>query len=254
MRALLLLALAVALSSCFQITSVLSVRPDGTATLRDELTLSGMGLMALAEEAGGDPWADLDLEARAEALGEGVRLASFEPREDGFTATYEVDDVRQLEYTPPEGMGETAEIGEVAFRFRFEEPAAGAPATLYVLVPKPDPGKPTPPADTAEAEAETSPAEQAQGLAMMRGIVGDARITVAVDVEGEVVDTTADYADGNRVTLFDLPFGPFIDFLADNPELLEGQQNASPAAFYELMNEAEGIQIEEPGTIRVRFR
>ena len=108
MRFVYALVLAVVLSGCFHIDSLLTVRPDGSATLRDEVTLSGMALMALmeTEDDEGSPFDEAAMEARAEALGEGVRVASFEPREDGYTVVFDVDDVRQLRYATPEALGE----------------------------------------------------------------------------------------------------------------------------------------------------
>ena len=49
MRPVLAACLLLVLSGCFQSSSVLTVRPDGTATLRDEVTLSGMALMAIGQ-------------------------------------------------------------------------------------------------------------------------------------------------------------------------------------------------------------
>ena len=136
--------LAVVLSGCFHVDSLLTVRPDGSATLRDEVTLSGMALMALAEdeETGESLFGEDVLSDRAATLGEGVRLASFERREDGFSAVYEVDDVRRLRYSTPETLGEEGERAgpeSIDLSFGFD---GGDPATLRVIVPKPKAEKP----------------------------------------------------------------------------------------------------------------
>jgi len=259
-RPALLAVLAVALAGCFQMSSVLSVRADGSATLRDELTLSGMGLMALAEEAGGeDPWDQADFEARAAALGEGVRLVSFEPREDGFAAVYEVADVRTLRYSVQEGMGSSDVSGDLAFAFGFDAATADAPATLRVLIPKPAQAKTGPPvavgvdASLIEEPAADAAERSQQVIGMMRSFLEDARLTVAVEVEGEITQTNAAFAEGARVTLFDLPFGPFLDAMADNPSWMSGGPT-SAADMYDRVAEVEGIRIERPRTVRVRFR
>ena len=252
MRALPVLVLAVALSGCFYVDSVLTVRPDGSATLRDEVTFSGMALMALAEdeETGEAPFGEDDLAERAATLGEGVRLASFERREDGFVAIYDVDDVRRLRYATPEVMGdEGGETGPdgIDLSFAFDD---GDPATLRVVVPKPEPEKPTEPADTLGVD----PAEQVRMLTMMRSFFADARVTVAVEVEGEIVETNASYVDGPSVTVFDIPFAAVFDVMEANPEMMDGTAPPDPAALLDQMREIEGVRLERPGTVRVRFR
>ena len=252
MRTLLALALAVVLSGCFYVDSVLTVRPDGSATLRDEVTFSGMALLALAEdeETGEAPFGEDDLAERAATLGAGVRLASFERREDGFVAVYDVDDVRQLQYATPEVLGDEGDGSGpegVDLSFAFD---GGDPATLRVLVPKPEPDKPAEPVDTTAVD----PAEQARMLTMMRSFFADARVTVAVEVEGEIVETNAAYVDGPRVTVFDLPFTALFDVMEANPDMMSGAAPPDPAALFDQMREVEGVRLERPGTVRVRFR
>ncbi|PAP78132.1 hypothetical protein [Rubrivirga marina] len=252
MRFVYALVLAVVLSGCFHIDSLLTVRPDGSATLRDEVTLSGMALMALmeTEDDEGSPFDEAAMEARAEALGEGVRVASFEPREDGYTVVFDVDDVRQLRYATPEALGENEGEGPdgVDLSFGFDE---GDPSTLRVLVPKPEPDDDK--VEASDAAPEVDPQEQARMLAMMRSFFADARMTVAVEVEGAIEETNASYVDGSRVTLFDLPFVAVFDVMEANPELM-GNEPPEPEAMLDELRAIEGVRMEGPGTVRVRFR
>ena len=264
---LLVAALALVLSGCFQISSVLTVRPDGSATLRDEVTLSGFALMALeeaAEEGGEDPeemFARADFEKRAAALGDGVALVSLEPSEGGYVAVYSVADVRRLRFSTPslpsdDDDGTEADGGPlgdgVDLTFAFEE---GDPATLRVVVPKPEPSKDEAPEADADGMVETEddvdPADQARMMGMMRSFFGDARMTVQVEVEGEIVETTSAYADGSTVTLFDLPMSALFDLIEEEPELLEADDDEAALARLRAM---EGVRMEGPGTVRVRFR
>lgn len=254
MRPALLAVLALALTGCFQMSSVLTVRPDGSATLTEEMTLSGMGLMALAAEAeGGDPWADLDFEGRAAAMGEGVRLASFEPSEDGYRAVYEIDDVDGFGYVTDDELGGDEIGGHLDYQIRFEPAADGGPATLRLFLPKPEAEKPGP--AEAEMEAEDAPDEEAtaQAIGMMRMFLGEARVTVAVDVEGTVTETTAAHVDGSRVTLLDFPFSALIDALEDDPTLFDGGQPPT-AELLARIDGIEGLRMQGPGSVRVRFR
>ncbi len=244
MRALVVL-FAVALSGCFQVASVLTVRPDGSAQLRDQVTLSGMALMALEETGEGEGlFSRSEMETRAQALGEGVRLASFETHDDGYTAVYDVDDVRRLSYASPTlDSGSEASDG-IGMTFGFDD---GAPSTLRLFVPKPSPAK------SAGDATEVDPESQSQAIQMMRGFLEDARVTVAVEVDGEIVETNAPAVDGTRLTVYDVPFGVLFDAMAEDPSLAEAG-SSDPAAVMARFRGVDGIRIPAPGTIRVRFR
>ena len=251
-----------ALSGCFHISSLLTVRPDGSATLRDEVTLSGFALMALEEAAaeGGEDASEMfaraDFEARAERLGEGVRLVTLEAADDGYVAVYEVPDVRALRYSTPDvpsGDGDDVPLGEnVDLAFAFDR---GDVSTLRIVVPKPTPDKPEPSrADDdgmVEVEDEMDPADQARMIGAMRSFFDDARMTVAVEVEGEIVETTSAHADGSTVTVFDLPFSAVFDLLEEDPSVMEALDDTEAIA---RLQATEGVVIESPGTVRVRFR
>ena len=245
MRLVAALLLVVVLGGCFQVASVLTVRPDGSAVLRDEVTLSGMALLAL-EEAREDegPFSRAEMVARADALGEGVRLLSVEARDDGYTALYTVDDVRQIRYATPAPDAGSDAAGGIALSFGFDE---GDPSVLRVFVPKPPAAKPTEPA------AEIDSVAQARALGMVRGVLSDARVTVTIEVEGDVVDTNATTVDGPRITVYDVPFDVLLDAMEKDPALGAGG-SPDPAAVLSTLRAVEGLTIPAPGTIRVRFR
>ena len=249
--------LAVALSGCFHVSSVISVRPDGSATVRDSVAFSGFLALAMAEarESGEDPGLfDRDqAQARARALGADVRLERFELTDAGYVAVYAAPDVRAVRYSAPDLEGGSADDDpagsdpDVDLRFLFE---TGDPATLRVLVQKPPPVKREGAArDAGEADDFSDVEDLLSGLGPT---FGDARMVVSLRVEGEVVEATADYADGSEVTLFDLPFSA----LFENAEVLAqiGQDAPSSAAAYEALDGIEGVRIQKPGTVRVRFR
>ena len=247
--------LAVALSGCFHVSSVISVRGDGSATVRDSVAFSGFLALAMAEARENGDDADLfsrdQAEARARALGADVRLNRFEAMEAGYVAVYSTPDVRTLHYSAPDLEADSTDTAaaspdpDVALRFLFED---GDPATLRVIVQKP------PPAKRAEPDpdsGEDSPYLNA-AVGEMGSMFGDARMVVSLRVEGEVVETTADYADGSEVTLFDLPFWA----LFENAEVLAqiGRDAPSSSVAYEMLDGVEGVRIQKPGTVCVRFR
>ena len=253
-RTTLLLAFAVALCGCFETVSVLTVRPDGSATLRDHVTLSGMALLALRDEAGEDElFSDESFELRAQAMGPGVRLAGVERTDDGYVATYEVDDVRSVRLAPAElpDLGESDDAPFLSdgseLQFRLSE--ADGLSTLRILVPKDTPSKPAPSLSDDEDELP----DAAEMMEMMGAFFEGARVRLAVRVEGTVEETNATYVDGSEVTLIDLPFEAMLSYLAENPDQMDvGQQDS--AAMMDALDQIDGVQIQRPGTVRVRFR
>lgn len=246
-------ALALVLSGCFQLASVLTVRPDGSGTLEDRVTLSetalGFARMADSTDAEGGLADREALEARAAALGPGVRLLRVDEAEDGYTAVYAFDDVSAIQYTlprPPIGEDAGEDDDQRPFAFAFER---GATSTLRVTVPDDD----QPEADTTTAADETDPEQTRQMLAMMRMMLGEAHVSVALRVDGEIVETDAEYVDGGSVTLLDLQMGALIDVLDEHPELM-GRDRPPLGEIRAMLGDTDGLQIQPPGTLSVRFR
>ena len=89
-------------------------------------------------------------------------------------------------------------------------------------------------------------------LGMMRSMMGDARLTMAVEVEGEVIDSNAVTRDGARITILNLPFMAILDAMDENPALAESASD--PSSRLAEMNAIEGVVVPMPGTTRIRFR
>lgn len=239
LRPALLLA-AVALAGCFDMVSTVTVRPDGSALVRDSVTFSGMD--GLLDDAMRPDKAALRL--RAEALGEGVTLAGVATHDDGYTAVYSVRDVGALRYTLPDldlsddPDAETVADGPLNLSFAFEP---GRPATLRVVVPDEAAGAGDAPVTDEEA------AEMRQAFGLMRAMLGEAHVAVRVEVEGRVVESDAAFRDGSVVTLADFAFEDLVD-------ALEATGGAGPegglAAFLAGHGDA---RVQEAGTVTVRF-
>lgn len=254
LHSLALVAVACALTGCFEIASTLSVRPDGSAVLTDRVEVSGMGALALADADGKGGGLDkAHFQARATALGDGVTLVSVERRETGFTAVYAVPDVRRLRYTAPDlPLGEDDEdrtLADESLMLSFEfDP--GDPAALRVVVPEEVAGGEGAPDEGPVTDDELREARRV--LEIARSLLGDARMAVEVVVEGDIVDTDAAYVDGSTVTVYDVQFGSLFDAIAENPELM--REGAPPTdMMLSLLAGREGVQIEEPGVVQIRF-
>ncbi len=256
MRVVLALLLVPALAGCFTLASTITVRPDGSGTIRDSVAVSGIGALAFQ-----DPEDDKDgglvdkarLQARAAALGEGVTLMGMEETESGYVALYAFPDVRALRYAAPNlplGEDDNAKtIADEAFdlSFDFEE---GDPATLRITVPDNE----APASDDGPAAEPTAQErEQAQrGIEMLRALLGDAHVRLALVLDGDVVETDAAVIDGSTLTFVDIVFDELLDVMEEHPELMRGDEPPTHH-LQTLLAGHEGIAIQPPGVVTVRF-
>lgn len=72
----------------------------------------------------------------------------------------------------------------------------------------------------------------------------------SLQIESEIIETTAAYAGRSEITLHDLPFGA----LFEQAGVLAGLGQAPEADVLARLDEIEGVQIQQPGTVRARFR
>lgn len=256
--ALLSLLLLPALTGCFTIASTITVQPDGSGTLRDEVEVQGpFALAALAAAEDEDEGGFVDkaqLQARAAALGDGVTLMEIEEHEAGYTALYTFSDIGDLRYSTPDlpigedGDDETISDDAFDLLFSFSE---GSPSTLRITVPESDDAEDGDASETEEVTAEDRE-NAARGLGMMRALLGDARLAVEVVVEGEIAETDAAFVDGSTVTLIDLSFNDVFDVLEEHPELMT--DDAPPTDdLPALLIGREGVAFQPPGEVTVRF-
>ena len=248
LRHVLLAALAVGLAGCFTFRSTIRVGPDGSGTVTEMLVLSGPARTVIGGAAAplSTPAA---LAVRAARLGEGVTVARSDTAGGVRTTVYAFPDIARLQFRMPDNASEAADVAAVAnvpplYTFAFEPAASGGAATLRIVVPEP-PRVPEPPAGAPADSA------AANGLALARVLLGDARATVEVVVDGEALDTAAH--DGPATTLLDLVFESLFDLVAEHPALMA---YADPPLdeIRRLGAGRDGIAVQAPGTVAIRFR
>lgn len=243
-------ALGLAAAGCFTFRSTITVRPDGSGTLTETLALSGPALRMV--QAGDAPLSTPDaLALRALALGAGVTVARSDTAGGVRTTVYAFEDIRALEYRFPDNA--TAETGPGAavpplFRFAFRPAdAPGEPVALGVLVPT------LPETAPAAAPDSAALARAVASASVLRVLMGDARATVELVVDGATVDSDADLRVGNTTTLVDLVMGDVLGVVEANPAL--SMRSLPPLDDLRRLGAGRGgIAVQAPGTVTVRFR
>ena len=258
------------LSSCFQTFTLIRVNKDGSGTLEERFLLanrfadmlrsldsedqtgqevSGEAAVDAAGPAPRNPQAvDIEkLRARAARMGPGVELdlaeAAHADSGAGYRAVFRFADINRLElrYNPAENLSAITEgqpPEQEPIRFRLTR---GPTAALEILLP-------------AAAASNAPPAEPEDGtLHMLRQIYGDMKIRLSVEVEGEIIETDADYREGSTVTLMDLDLG----LLMQDDQAFRSIAAAQPRSLEDLKRLAAGneaLKIETQQSVLVRFR
>lgn len=282
LRPLAVLLLAVLVSGCFQVKTLVKLNADGSGTVEETVLMNSTmamaimagqeGLFDMDEDAEETPEADLPdgpysieaLEARAEEMG--ARFVRVDPAEilfgGGYTAIYAFDDVNDLAVSvdpsdlfPGDMMGggrnmEFDEDGELV----EAEPEAGEPPVTFVYeggqltvrMPQAEPEAPQ--GDPKkQPEATDEPVEMPTGreLQQMNMVLRDMRFSFAVEGPGEIAETTADHVSGRTLTLFDIAFGE----LFSTPEAFQLMEEMDAAGGPDFGADARARFAQIPGVV-----
>lgn len=180
------------------------------------------------------------IEKKAEALGE-VKLVSKVAKNNaagwkGYVLTYSFADINKVKVAGGGDPNESDKGGD-SWTCKFKP---GSPASLTLgSAQKPAEAKPA-----AEQPAQPEGMD-AGAMAMMGPMFAGMHIRVAIDVDGKITKTNAEYpsADGKSVTLLDLT----MDKLISNPAAMKILQakGADQSAKLKALN-IEGVKIADP--------
>jgi hypothetical protein len=267
LKIVVLLVLTLALMGCFESIVLLRVNKDGSGTIEETIVISD-AFMELMKSFGGEeegeaeeqePIDEQELIDKAAGMGEGVQYVSAEPvktdRGSGYKAIYSFSDINDVRInqnpgenvSPPPMGGEEEGPVEEWLRFNF---SGGRTATLEIIYPQ-DLEEEMGQEESAEGEVDMD--SNPEMMDMMRELYRDMHFGIAVEVDGQIVETNASYVDGSTVTLMDIDFAKiledeekFQELMSANPETVEEMK--------ELVKDNPGIKVEIEEAIRIRFR
>ena len=237
-------------AGCLQYHSTIHVNRDGTGTVQQELIFGHMLVSMLGSEF--MPTDEKELARDAGKMGRGVRLVEVEPIEDergrGHRAIYAFDDVNQLSINQnPSGSVPQPDSGEaVVENVRFEL-QRGSPAVLTVWLPQPDD------ADLARGGGpSSSEAPEGEMLDLVRQLYAEMSMSMAIEVEGRIVSSTATHVDGSRVTVMEMDFARVVEDEERFMELINSNLD-TVAATTAALSDMEGIRVEVQPRFEIRF-
>jgi hypothetical protein len=261
-RALIAVAI-LPLAGCFQASTIVRVKPDGSGTIEQRILLTDAAMDQLRAFAilGGnsadsvDPTSEAQARSMAAAIGPGVTYVSSMParanKAQGRDTIYAFTDITQLRISEqpkvPGGVslrsaGVSTDGEPITFALA-RQPDGNV--QLRILVPRPG----MLPLATPNANGDVTPPSVEQ-IEMVRGILAGARLSVAIEPEGQLVSTTSPFVEGNRVTLIDLD----IDKAGSDPDLVKKLQ--SPKTLEDAkaaINSVPGLKITLDPEISITF-
>jgi hypothetical protein len=253
----LLLSGALASGGCFQYSTVITVKGDGSGTISEHVLFTTAALAQLrqfAALAGGglqnfEPLSEQQARDAADAMGFGVTYVSSTPIDtaegQGRDITYAFTDVNQLRLDAqppaPGGLpiyGPSTTAPRVSFS--LSRPSGG-PAMLRISSPQLPGARRTGPA------ANLPPPDQ---IAMAKPLIAGARLAIAIDPVGQLVRTSSPYVDGGRVTLLDVD----VDQLLQDDTLRRLQAARSIDEARAALKDAPAVKINFDPEITIEFR
>ena len=257
-RLTLLLTGALLCGGCFQFSTVLTVRGDGSGTIDQHLLFAPSAIAQLGQLsalAGGgqgfDPLSERQAREAATTMGTGVTYVSSTPINGpegvGRDIRYAFTDINQLrldEAPPTPGglsLGPAAASPSVSFSLTRQ---ADGQALLKILVPQ----LPILPGSAgARGRGNTPSTDQ---MAMLRPMLAGARMSMVVVPDGTLVRTSSPYVSGQRVTLMDVA----VDALLNDDTLVARLQAArTPEEAKAILGAVPGLKVNLDPEITIAF-
>ncbi|HEY7057584.1 MAG TPA: hypothetical protein VH458_13710 [Vicinamibacterales bacterium] len=230
--------IALACTGCFRATTLVTVRPDGSGTIDQEMgmkpeTLAMLKGFASANGAEGSKSLTTDMfteqQAREMATKMGVRFVSGEPVKtdemEGYRARYAFDDITKLNVQMNEQAAQMAEASGSADKTEARSPVGfqfsrgASTSTLTIRMPEQTPSTPL---TGGRGDQSQDPMQNAQALAMVKTMMAGLYVDMSLAVEGRIVKTNAPTPSANRITLLQMDF----DKLLQDPTALQKLQQS----------------------------
>lgn len=257
-RIALVLAVAVTCSACFQFSTLLTLKADGSGTIDQRLLFTQAALAQLRQLAslgGGqdfDPVSEQQAREAAATMGAGVTYVSSTAINTsggiGRDIKYTFTDINQLSLgqTPPPPGGvpvapqSTNSSDRVAFKLTRQ---ADGHALLKITVPH----LPAIGGDNASPSTNSPSADQ---IAMLKPMLAGARLSIAIEPAGRLVRTSSPYVTGQRVTLVDVN----VDSLLNDGTLLQRLLAArTPEEATTILKNVPGLKVNLGPEITIEF-
>jgi hypothetical protein len=261
---------AVCTSGCLTAITSIKVRPDGSGTIEQTLSMSAAAaaqVASLAKGFGGEAAAkdaaepefftEAEMKAAAPKFGSGVTFVSSTPIKTadrvGRVATYQFTDVTKLSIDQKPQTGElgaapASESADEDMLFRFTKQPSGT-SVLTVVFPEAKLEEAR--KEAAEKQGSAAPKVDPAQMAMIKKLFDGLRVEIAVDVLGTIVKTNSPYVQGSRVTLLEMNFS---ELLTNDALLSRVAQPKSIEEAKRLLKDVKGFKVNLDREVTIEFR
>jgi len=245
-------------AGCLKVNTKLKINKDGSGTIEEKVLMSDAVVIMMKEfmssfqDSSSTPeefklFKEDELIDKAMGYGEGVEYVRGEEIKvdgwEGYKAIYSFEDINLIQIaTDPNDKIESGELGEREyFLFKFTRGS-----TSELIINRPD----ISPSDMEiEAEEESGNNQlDDKFIKMLDGMM----MKVSVEFEGKIIETNAEYADKNNITLLDIDFGKILK----NKDGLKKLKNNPPKNLDDMkaiIENIPGIKMDLQNPIRVKF-
>ena len=267
-RLAVVILIAACSSGCITAITSIKLRPDGSGTIEQSLSMNAAAaaqLSSLAKGFGGEEgkkgsaepefFSEAEMKSAATKFGSGVTFVSSAPIKTadrvGRVATYAFTDITRLRIDQKPQTGDLPAPTEAAgedMLFRFMKTPAGTSALTVVF---PEAKLEEARKEAAEKQGTATPAVDPAQLAMMKKIFEGLRVEIGVDVLGTIVKTNSPYVTGSRVTLLEMNFSELLN----NDALLASV--AQPKSIEEakrLLKDVKGFKVNLDREVTIEFK
>jgi hypothetical protein len=256
------LCVALSCPACLRSTTVITVRPDGSGLIDQELGMNPQAMAMLKgfagpanEPKGGVTASEIFSLEQAKKMGDeiGARFISGEPVKtaelEGYRARYAFDDITKLKVKMNQeaaAMTGASHGTEAQPPFGFDFSKGGSSSTLTIRMPQQTPGKSPLSQLTMPGTSPDSAQQNQQALAMAKAMMKGLFVDVSLAVDGHVLKTNAPYVNGSRITLMQMDFDKILE---NEAALLKLQQATDP----KLLKDIPGLKMVTDPKVTIEF-
>lgn len=256
-------------AGCLRVNTTINVNPDGSGTIEEIVFMKGEVLEMIRQFASsfdesGEAeefsfYKEEEQKNKAGEYGEGVMFLNgeeiFETGWEGYKVTYSFSDINKLKLDPSpdnkvnlgDEVPEETEADRQFITFNFKK---GNPSELNITFPLRDFDD----ANTTESQETVEADTTDEGMTeMFKRMFDGMRISVNVNVNGNISETNASFIEGTNLTLMDIDFANLLKN-EDMVKKLESKKPESLEEFREITKDIDGIKIEFNDEVKVKFR
>lgn len=263
---LLLALLSITLFGCLQVDTKVNLSKDGSGTIVETVFIKNEVINMLREFAMAfdstksedfNMFNETELKNKSADYGEGVEYKSGEKilRDgyEGYKVTYSFNDINKVKLNPspdtkmPIGESEEEVVKKDYLKFNFTK---GSQSVLTIIFPEEELSENIKEEENTIETPDSANAEQMDKLIEM---FDGMRISLKLNIDGEVTETDASYADGSEITLMDIDFAEIIK----NKEILEAMGKSNQMTrenFKEMTSGIPGIKLEVKEKVTVKIQ